>query len=45
MSQREQWHFDGNSDEPYERFLVPTKFGSPPMPLVSAGYTSAGKKA
>ena len=35
MSQREQWHFDGNPDEPYERFLVQTKFGSPPLDFLA----------
>ena len=26
MSQREQWHFDGNPDELYGRYLVPATF-------------------
>ena len=26
MSQREQWHLDGNADELYERYLVPAMF-------------------
>jgi ubiquinone/menaquinone biosynthesis C-methylase UbiE len=26
LIQREQWHFDGNADEQYENFLVPTMF-------------------
>jgi hypothetical protein len=42
MSQREQWNFDGNPDELYERYLVPAKFGPWAAALVKLGAPQAG---
>jgi ubiquinone/menaquinone biosynthesis C-methylase UbiE len=44
MSQREQWHFDENPDELYERFLVPSKFGPWAAELVALGAPQPGER-
>ena len=44
MSQREQWHFDGNADELYERYLVPAKFGPWAADLVALGDPQPGER-
>ena len=44
MSQREQWHFDGNADELYERYLVPAKFGPWAADLVALGAPQPGER-
>ena len=44
MSQREQWHFDENPDEVYERYLVPAKFGPWAADLVELGAPQSGER-
>ena len=44
MSQRERWHFDGNPDELYERYLVPAKFGPWASDLVALGDPQQGER-
>ena len=44
MSQREQWHLDGNPDELYERYLVPAKFGPWAADLVALGAPQPGER-
>ena len=44
MSQREQWHFDGNAEELYERYLVPAKFGPWAADLVELGGPQAAER-
>ena len=44
MSQRDHWHFDGNPDELYERYLVPAKFGPWAADLVALGAPQPGER-
>ena len=44
MSQREQWHFDVNPDEVYERYLVPAKFGPWAADLVELAAPQSGER-
>ena len=44
MSQGEQWHFDVNPDELYERYLVPAKFGPWAADLVALGAPQPGER-
>ena len=43
MSQPEQWHFEENPDELYERYLVPAKFGPWAADLVALGDPQSGE--
>ena len=43
MSQPEQWHFEDNPDELYERYLVPAKFGPWAADLVALGNPQPGE--
>jgi ubiquinone/menaquinone biosynthesis C-methylase UbiE len=44
MGQQEQWHFDENPEELYERYLVPAKFGPWAEDLVALGAPQPGER-
>ena len=44
MGQREQWHFEENPDELYERYLVPAKFGPWAADLVELADPQPGER-
>jgi len=44
LGQHEQWHFDENPDELYERYLVPAKFGPWAADLVGLADPQPGER-
>jgi SAM-dependent methyltransferase len=44
MTQQEQWNFDGNPDELYERFLVPTMFAPWAADFVELAAPQSGER-